>query len=72
MTPKLFLSFAFITLFSIPVIGCSNSTKEGVMPALFETKREALKAAKDFGCTGAHKMGDQWMPCEMHGDHENK
>ena len=40
------------------------------MPALFESKIEAEKAAKKFGCEGAHKMGNKWMPCEMHGDHK--
>jgi len=33
------------------------------------TQAEAKKAAKlHFNCTGAHKMGTQWMPCAMHGD----
>ena len=40
------------------------------MPALFESKIEAEKAAKKFGCKGAHKMGKKWMPCEKHGDHQ--
>ena len=42
------------------------------MPALFKTKREAIKAAKDYGCSGAHKMGEQWMPCKKHGDHKKQ
>ena len=70
MTRNLLLSFAFITVFSIPLSACSNDPKESGIPALFETKEEAQKAAKDFGCTGAHKMGDKWMPCEKHEDHE--
>ena len=37
---------------------------------IFETKAEAEKAAKDFNCTGAHKMGDKWMPCKIHEDHK--
>ncbi len=51
-------------------MACSNEKKETSMPALFETKREAIKAAKDYGCSGAHRMGDQWMPCKKHGDHK--
>jgi hypothetical protein len=39
------------------------------VPALYPTQAEAEKAAKlHFNCTGAHKMGDQWMPCAKHGD----
>ncbi len=67
-----FLSIVFITLFSIPIIGCSNHTKETATPALFETEQEAINAAKDFECTGAHKMGNKWMPCEKHGDNEKE
>tara|TARA_B100001989_G_scaffold62997_1_gene42463 strand:+ start:115 stop:531 length:417 start_codon:yes stop_codon:yes gene_type:complete len=42
-----------------------NSNKENVMSNLFNTKSEAEKAASKYGCTGAHKMGNKWMPCEM-------
>ena len=36
----------------------------------FRDEREkAEKAAKlHFNCTGAHRMGNQWMPCTEHGD----
>ena len=41
----------------------------GGVPAMDATQAEAKKAAKlHFNCTGAHKMGTQWMPCAMHGD----
>jgi hypothetical protein len=41
----------------------------GGVPALYPTQAEAEKAAKlHFNCTGAHKMGNQWMPCAQHGD----
>jgi hypothetical protein len=37
--------------------------------ALFATQAEAEKAAQlHFNCTGAHRMGTQWMPCAKHGD----
>ena len=36
------------------------------MKGLFHTKAAAEKAAKKFGCSGAHKMGRKWMPCSMH------
>jgi len=40
----------------------------GGVPAMYATQAEAEKAAKlHFNCTGAHKMGDQWMPCAQHG-----
>ena len=44
----------------------SNSSKENMMHDLFDTKEEAEKAASKYGCIGAHKMGNKWMPCEMH------
>ena len=35
---------------------------------MYATQAEAEKAAKlHFYCTGAHKMGSQWMPCAQHG-----
>ncbi len=43
-----------------------NSNKDIMMPNLFNTKEEAEKAASKKGCIGAHKMGDKWMPCNMH------
>jgi hypothetical protein len=37
------------------------------IPALYDTKAEAEAAAKKhFNCTGAHQMGNQWMPCDKH------
>ena len=33
---------------------------------LFETRIEAEKMAKTIGCSGAHKMGNKWMPCNSH------
>ena len=41
------------------------------MPAFFNSRSEAEKAAKSFNCTGAHKMGNKWMPCATHEAHEN-
>ncbi|MCS5693371.1 DUF3721 domain-containing protein [Cyanobium sp. FGCU-6] len=41
----------------------------GGVPALYPTKAEAEKGAKlHFHFTGAHRMGNQWMPCARHGD----
>ncbi|MEA5443429.1 hypothetical protein VB739_12760 [Cyanobium gracile UHCC 0281] len=40
----------------------------GPQKAVFATKAEAEAAAKHFNCTGAHKMGHQWMPCASHGE----
>ena len=44
----------------------SNIKKENMMPGLFKTKEDAEKAASEYGCIGAHKMGEKWMPCKMH------
>ena len=27
---------------------------------------EGEKAAAEYGCVGAHRMGEKWMPCETH------
>lgn len=44
------------------------AASSGGVPALYRTQAEAEKAAKlHFNCTGAHKMGNQWMPCDKHG-----
>ena len=38
------------------------------VPALYPSQAEAEAAAKQhFHCTGAHRMGDRWMPCASHG-----
>jgi len=51
-------------------MGCSTGGSQNGTPALFNTKAEAEKAARDFNCTGAHQMGDKWMPCKSHKDHQ--
>ncbi len=45
------------------------ATGAGAVPALYATQAEAEKAARlHFNCTGAHRMGNQWMPCAEHSD----
>ena len=44
----------------------SNIQKGEMMPPLFKTKEQAEKAARKYGCVGAHKMGEDWRPCKMH------
>lgn len=49
------------------LLGAAHA-KTGGVPALYATKAEAEAAAKKhFNCTGAHPMGNQWMPCTKHG-----
>ncbi len=43
-----------------------NIKKGTMMPLLFKTKELAEEAATKYGCEGAHKMGEGWMPCKMH------
>ena len=57
---------------SISIIGCSTNSESSSLRAIFDTREEATKAAKNFNCTGAHKMGDKWMPCKSHAAHEEK
>ena len=65
---KKFISFTPFLLTIIFNLGCSNKSNEEQlkMPALFDSRVEAEKAAKSFNCTGAHKMGEKWMPCATH------
>ena len=46
----------------------AQQTGQGAQQAMFNTKAEAEAAAKQFNCKGAHKMGNQWMPCASHGE----
>ncbi len=54
------------------LMGCSSESEKNKMPALFDTKTEAEEAAANFNCTGAHQMGDKWMPCKSHKAHEER
>ena len=49
-----------------PTEKITNIEKEILMPGLFNTKEEAEKAAAIYKCSGAHKMGEKWMPCKTH------
>ena len=44
----------------------SKIKKGKMMTPLFKTKEQAERAATQYGCVGAHKMGEKWMPCKMH------
>ena len=55
---------------SFSLMGCSSNSESSSTRALFDTRKEAENAAKDFNCKGAHKMGDKWMPCKSHDAHE--
>ena len=61
-----FILSPFLLITLLFGVGCTSKVEEK-KPALFDTRREALKAAKSFNCTGAHKMGNKWMPCATHG-----
>ena len=49
-----------------PSTNITDINKKIEKSALYETKEEAKKAAVKYGCVGAHKMGEKWMPCKMH------
>lgn len=49
-------------------LGTYAQANSGGAPAMYATKAEAEAAAKQhFNCTGAHQMGNKWMPCATHG-----
>lgn len=35
---------------------------------LYPSQQEALDQARTLGCSGAHRMGSGWMPCNRHPD----
>lgn len=50
------------------LLGAAADANPAGVPALYATKAEAEEAARaHFNCTGAHPMGQQWMPCGKHG-----
>jgi len=52
----------------LPLLGGGAQANTPAVPAVYATKAEAETAArKHFNCTGAHRMGNQWMPCAKHG-----
>jgi hypothetical protein len=63
------LLFRAAALALLPLAALANPPAGGgAVPALYATRAEAEKAARlHFNCTGAHRMGDQWMPCAGHG-----
>ena len=66
---KPIVSVLVVTI-SFSIMGCSTNSESSSTRALFDTREEAAKAAKNFNCTGAHKMGNKWMPCKSHDAHE--
>ena len=49
-------------------LGSAAQANTAGVPAMYATKAEAEAAAKQhFNCSGAHPMGNQWMPCASHG-----
>ncbi|MBM5806329.1 MAG: hypothetical protein FJ056_01310 [Cyanobacteria bacterium M_surface_10_m2_179] len=50
------------------LVGAAAQANTSAVPAMYATKAEAEAAGKKhFNCTGAHQMGNQWMPCATHG-----
>ena len=59
-----------VMFLSFSLMGFSSNSETSRTRALFDTRKEAENAAKDFNCKGAHKMGDKWMPCKSHDAHK--
>jgi hypothetical protein len=57
-----------VGLASLAPMGLAAHANKSGVPALYATRAEAEEAArKHFNCSGAHAMGQQWMPCAKHG-----
>jgi len=73
MTRQRRVVISLATVGGLMAVVCAGSagaqqTGHGAQKAMFNTKAEAEAAAKQFNCNGAHKMGNQWMPCASHGE----
>ena len=66
MTHPLLAGLTSAALLWMPQVACAQHSQPGSTPELYATKAEAEAAAKQFNCTGAHAMGDKWMPCDHH------
>jgi len=67
MPHLLLAAVAALAAFTLaPQIACAGQTGTKGQPGLYATKAEAEAAAKQLDCTGAHAMGNQWMPCSSH------
>jgi len=44
----------------------AQTKRQPPVPALYASRAEAERAAHLFGCSGAHPMGEAWMPCAKH------
>lgn len=62
------LSLIAVAAAAAPLLAAPAEASPAGVPAVYATKAEAEEAAKaHFNCTGAHPMGQQWMPCQKHG-----
>lgn len=59
-----------LTLLSVVPAALASPKSKPAIQALYPTKAEAEQAAKRFHCSGAHRMGTQWMPCATHNDNQ--
>ena len=66
MTQLVLAGLAGAAVVWMPQVAVAQHAQAGNAPGLYATKAEAEAAAKQFNCTGAHAMGNQWMPCEHH------
>ena len=64
---KGFLFLVVLSASALPAFACHEHGAQSATPPLYATQADAEKAAPDFHCTGAHQMGDKWMPCSAHG-----
>jgi hypothetical protein len=61
-------TFIVLTISLPPGRAGGQADSHGARQAIFATKAEAEAAAAQVHCQGAHRMGDQWMPCSSHGE----
>ena len=63
---KALLFLAVLATSTLPAIACQEHGESGVVPPRYASKAAAEQAAPLFNCSGAHQMGDKWMPCSEH------
>ena len=58
-----------ISACALVLIGATvNAQHDQPKQAMFKAAAEAKAAAPEFGCEGAHRMGEMWMVCVKHTD----
>ena len=66
IAPLGIVSIGIVPMGVISIAAADAEKAKATAAAAASASQEAEKAAANYGCIGAHKMGEKWMPCEKH------